>query len=338
METRSGRRRGLLVPDSPARSVSPSRGTEIDLNEIDPELMFQHLIDLGRIPREAPTPEPASRPRTSGENENPQIPTSSIQLQQLEALLRQLLASASTAPATQPMAMAASTSTANSTGKPQPKFPDPPHYEGDPAKLDGWVTQMSMYLRAYDVDLASVRAVEMASMFLRGKALDWWTSQFHLMTSKQIPPLGSWDAFVKALTDAFRPIELARRHVKELLNVSQGRLDMRSYISTFNAARAKVPGALSDETLCYVFLQGCRVDLQKSIIVQNPRTLDEYFSLAVALSDLSGTVPSTTSKKQEKASKDPSKPVCTHCGKANHSVEQCFKLHPELKKKSSKKT
>jgi hypothetical protein len=50
-------------------------------------------------------------------------------------------------------------------------------------KLDGWVTQTVMYLRAYDVDLTTVRAVDVATMFLRGKAQDWWTGQFHLQES-----------------------------------------------------------------------------------------------------------------------------------------------------------
>ena len=35
-------------------------------------------------------------------------------------------------------------------------------FEGDPVKLDGWLSQTQMYLCAYDVDLASSRAVEVA--------------------------------------------------------------------------------------------------------------------------------------------------------------------------------
>lgn len=213
-------------------------------------------------------------------------------------------------------------------------------YEGDPSKLEGWITQTCMYLRAYDIDLHSVRAVEVATMFLRGKAQDWWCSQFRLIASGQSPSLGSWDAFVQSLTEAFRPIELARRHIKELLHISQGKQDMRAYVAAFNAARARVPGALSDDTLCFVFLQGCRPDLQKSIIVQNPKSLDEYFSLAVALSDISGSLPQQGKKHQDKSSdKNPgTKPLCAHCGKKGHTQETCFKLHPELKRKPEKKT
>lgn len=310
---------------------------EVDLNRVSPERMLRHLQDLGHLP---PPNEPATDEQTHHDDENlqspPNPPDSNDPIQSLTVALRQLLANipSSTNPTT--ASVHAPTGT---TGKPLPKFPDPPVYEGDPVKIDGWVTQTCMYLRAYDIDLHSARAVELASMFLRGKALDWWTSQYSLVKTGQAQPFGSWDDFVKALTETFRPIELARRHTKELLNLTQGKLDMRTYISTFNAARAKVPGAVSDDTLCLLFLQGCRSDLQKSIIVQNPQTLDEYFSLAVALSDFSGSAPQNPSKKSEKSSDKPSsKPSCTHCGKANHSVDQCFKLHPELKRKSSKKT
>jgi hypothetical protein len=62
-----------------------------------------------------------------------------------------------------------------------------------------------MYLRAYDVDLSTVRAVDVATMFLRGKAQGWWTGEFHLQESGTVPILASWSAFVQALTAAFLP-------------------------------------------------------------------------------------------------------------------------------------
>jgi hypothetical protein len=145
--------------------------------------------------------------------------------------------------------------------KPTLKFPDPPLFEGDHVMLDGWLTQTHMYLRAYDVDLSIVRAVDVATMFLRGKAQDWWTGQFHLQESGTVPILASWSAFVQALTAAFLSVELARRYIDQLLHVSQGKQDMRSYIAVFNSLRAKVATAFPEETLSYLFLQGCRPDL-----------------------------------------------------------------------------
>jgi hypothetical protein len=62
-------------------------------------------------------------------------------------------------------------------------------------KLDGWLTQTEMFLKAYDVDLATSRAVEVATMFLRGKAQDWWTGQFHLMSAGVISAFSCLEGF-----------------------------------------------------------------------------------------------------------------------------------------------
>lgn len=61
-------------------------------------------------------------------------------------------------------------------------------FDGDPAKFNGWLKQTNVYMRAYDINLESVRSVEIASI-LAGH--DWWTSQFCLVETAQAQPLGS---------------------------------------------------------------------------------------------------------------------------------------------------
>jgi hypothetical protein len=199
-----------------------------------------------------------------------------------------------------------------------------------------------MYLRAYDVDLATARAVEVSTMFLRGKAQDWWTGQFSLQASGSVPVLDSWNSFVAALTDAFRPVELKRRYMEQLMHLSQGKGDMRTYIASFNALRAKIPGAFSEEALSFLFLQGCRPDLVKSITLQYPKTLAEHIQHAIALSDIPGqTNPQYTAPKgpagppADKPKKAPST-TCTHCHKPGHIADRCFSLHPEVRKQRPK--
>jgi hypothetical protein len=290
--------------------------------------MLQYLEAVGALPTKDP----------SGSGVLPQQPVdpgAQMSVATVEALFQRLLAQTAPVaqPAPQPTAPAAQTSTPAATGKPSRKFPDPPLYEGDPVKLDGWVTQMVMYLRAYDVDLTTVRAVDVATMFLRGKAQDWWTGRFHLQESGTVPVLVSWTAFVQALTTAFLPVELARRYIDQLLHVSQGKQDMRSYIAVFNSLRAKGPTAFPEETLSYLFLQGCRPDLQRNITLQYPKTLAEYFQHAITLSDLPNS-----HRHQPNVNKPPSDPkpkttsplVCAHCGKPGHTEDRCFQLHPDL--------
>jgi hypothetical protein len=74
-----------------------------------------------------------------------------------------------------------------------------------------------MFLKAYSVDLTTSRAVDVATMFLRGKAQDWWTGQFHLIASGTIPALSSWKMFAEALVEAFRPVELSRTYIAQLM-------------------------------------------------------------------------------------------------------------------------
>jgi hypothetical protein len=316
-----------------ARSAS-SEEEDFDLGRIGVNRMLEYLVDVGALP--------ATDPSGSGVlPQQPVDPGSQVSVATIEALFQRLLAQTAPVaqPAPQPTAPAAPTSTPTATGKPSLKFPDPPLFEGDPVKLDGWLTQTQMYLRAYDVDLSTVRAVDVATMFLRGKAQDWWTGQFHLQESGTVPILASWSAFVQALTAAFLPVELARRYIDQLLHVSQGKQDMRSYIAVFNSLRAKVPTAFPEETLSYLFLQGCRPDLQRNITLQYPKTLAEYFQHAITLSDLPNShrpQPNVNKPPADSKPKTTSPLVCTHCGKPGHTEDRCFQLHPELRRRRLK--
>jgi hypothetical protein len=335
-QTRSGSR-ARRTP-SPRRDDldpigDPSNDEDIDLSDVDPALMIRHLVSIGALPAET-VGAGSSVPSAA----TPDATTQSLLDGFAEIIQRALAQPAPVAVQPTPTATTAPAVLPSGSGKPSLKFPDPPVFEGDATKLDPWIMQCEMYLRAYGVDLASPRAVEVASMFLRGKALDWWTGQFHLIASGSLSAFGTWSDFVAALTVAFRPVELHRRYLEQLLSISQGKQDMRTYIATFNALRAKVPSAFSEDTLCHLFLQGCRADLQKTISLQYPKTLSDLFKHSVTVSDIPG--PSKQPQHPPKGSGDsktpgpakPVSPICTHCGRVGHSVDRCFQLHPELKK------
>ncbi len=169
-------------------------------------------------------------------------------------------------------------------------------------------------------------------------AQDWWTGQFHLIASGTIPALTSWKLFVDALTEAFRPVELSRTYVTQLLSVSQGKQDMRGYIASFNALRAKIPNAFPEETLSHLFLQGCRPDLQRHISLLYPKSLSEYFQHAITLSDIPGSSKPPagggkgigTAKEADSSLKKA--PFCQHCQEPGHTPDRCFQLHPELRR------
>jgi hypothetical protein len=128
-------------------------------------------------------------------------------------------------------------------------------------------------------------------------------------------------------------------YMEQLLHISQGKLDMRSYIAAFNALRAKIPTAFPEETLSHLFLQGCRLDLQRHITLQYPKTLAEYFQHAITLSDLPNShkpQPNVNKPPSDHKPKTTSPLVCAHCGKPGHTEDRCFQLHPELRRRRPK--
>jgi hypothetical protein len=163
--------------------------------------------------------------------------------------------------------------------------------------------------------------------------------------SGQASALSTWAEFQDLLTTAFRPHELSARYAQQLLHISQGKCDMRTYIANFNAARARIPGMLKEIALSHVFLQGCRPEFRNAIALQKPQTLDQYIEAAVLVADINAEhMPPQHSRRPEKESSGkgpapnpPSKLVCSHCNKSGHRVDRCFQLHPELKTRGKKK-
>ena len=154
----------------------------LDLNEIPPDRMFSHLVRLGfcsregnRLPVDAGTPstsvvdEPLVLPPVD-ESLDPTVDPLSGTDAQLRMLLMRLLTPLATT-------STGSTSYVALPTNSRLRFPDPPSYDGDPAGLEGWVTSVSMYLRASGVDLQSPSSADVACMFLRGRALDWYSAQ-----------------------------------------------------------------------------------------------------------------------------------------------------------------
>eukprot|EP00884_Botryococcus_braunii_P018484 jgi/Botrbrau1/5319/Bobra.0391s0030.1 len=185
--TRSGSRArapspGHVDPDPP---VVPFDEEEVDLTDVDPGRMIRHLVAIGALPAEA-VEAGSSVPSTT-----PHDAATKNLLDGFERVIQRALAQPVVLTQPQPTVMPAPATVPASSGKPSLKFPDPPVFEGDAMKLDPWVMQCEMYLRAYGIDLGSTRAVEVASMFLRGKALDWWAGQYHLIASGSLSAFGS---------------------------------------------------------------------------------------------------------------------------------------------------
>jgi hypothetical protein len=109
---------------------------EFDLDSIGVDGTPQYFADVGALPSTAPS--------GSGVlSQQPPDPAAQVSILSFEELLQRLLAQPSRGlqPAAPPQAPLAPTSVPKPPGKPSLKFPGPPLFDGDPDKLDGWVTQ-----------------------------------------------------------------------------------------------------------------------------------------------------------------------------------------------------
>jgi len=216
-----------------------------------------------------------------------------------------------------------------------PKFPDPPFYEGDSEKLKGWLASVRRSLVVCGVDLDSARAVVHACMFFRGKAMEWWTAQEELEFTGQIEPIATWAQFVDAVTAQFQSGDLVHKHTLELLHLTQGKQDIRNFVSTFNAARGRVPGAVNEATLKSIFLHALnRPEMRSALLLLKPKTVTDLIEAAVVYAEANpgGTTPSIPKKTENtpKNSGTPAKtrPHCDHCHKSGHTAATCFQPPP----------
>ena len=118
-----------------------------DVNLSDPGRMLRHLVAIGALPEGAVafgSGVPSLAP--------PDNTTQNI-LDGLEMVIQRDLASPAPVVETQhvPKVTPAPATVPSGSGKPLLRFPDPPVFEGDPMKLDLWLLQTEMYLRAYGV-------------------------------------------------------------------------------------------------------------------------------------------------------------------------------------------
>eukprot|EP00884_Botryococcus_braunii_P015084 jgi/Botrbrau1/23577/Bobra.0141s0041.1 len=144
--TRSGSRARAPSPASakPDPALELHDEDDVDLSAVDPALMIRHLVDIGALPEGAVgagsgVPLLAPTPTT----------TQNI-IDGLERVIQLALAQPAPVVVTQPVptVVQASATASSGSGRPSLKFPNPAMFEGDPMKLDPWIMQTEMYLRA----------------------------------------------------------------------------------------------------------------------------------------------------------------------------------------------
>ena len=123
----------LAGPDPP---LHPPDEGDVDLSGVDPRRMLGYLVDIAALTEDAVA-------LGTGVPSNPPPDTTAQNiLDGLQLLIQKALAQPAPAVVPQPVPTATSAPALVPTGsgKPSLKFPDPPVFEGDPVKLDPWLT------------------------------------------------------------------------------------------------------------------------------------------------------------------------------------------------------
>lgn len=142
---------------------------------------------------------------------------------------------------------------------------------GDPAD---WLFSVQRYFTYYATPQAD--KLLLASMHLDTPASCWFQSM------AQAGRLTDWNAFVSGLTKRFGPSEYTDP-AGQLMKLSQS-ASVVEYQNKFEALASKVTGFTPD-ILKSSFISGLQPKIQRAVIAQRPRDLDDAFALARVFED-----------------------------------------------------
>ncbi|KAJ4749205.1 polyprotein [Rhynchospora pubera] len=142
---------------------------------------------------------------------------------------------------------------------------------GDPAD---WLFSVQRYFMYYATPQED--KLLLASMHLDTPASCWFQSM------AQAGRLTNWDAFVSGLKKRFGPLEYSDP-AGQLMKLSQT-ASVVDYQNKFEALASKVTGFTSD-MLKSSFISGLHPRIQRAVIAQRPRDLDDAFALARVFED-----------------------------------------------------
>lgn len=191
------------------------------------------------------------------------------QQQQIAALLQQGL---------QPAAAAA----AGPQRGGAPRLPPPPSFDGRPAGIDAWLSELQRQFDWYG-NTQDAERLRIAGGFLAGAAQDWWT---HLAAASRP---STWNAFVAALRARFQPVTTAENARSALMGLAQGKRGINDYIARFRGLLVHVPD-MADADRLFHFLRGLDRSIHTQLRVQGVQQLETAIDMAARVGNALGDV------------------------------------------------
>ncbi len=142
--------------------------------------------------------------------------------------------------------------------------------------VSNWLFSMRLYLRVTQTEKDD--HVAMASTFLSGTALDWWQG-IERVEGESIYQW-SWEEFTERCLKRFQATNDAQLAFQRLLRWKQTG-HITAYLSVFQSLIQQIPlTLLTEQGRVFVLIEGLNSELQKSVRLMQPATVDEAINVA----------------------------------------------------------
>ncbi|XP_057822251.1 uncharacterized protein LOC131034698 [Cryptomeria japonica] len=145
-------------------------------------------------------------------------------------------------------------------------------------------------------DVPDDQMVKVAKTKLKGCALVWWNYEQDERRKRGNSNITSWDRMVEKLKGKFLLRDYEVQLFKKLQSLKQKDLDVKKYTDEFYKLSIRVGRDEDEVEKVARYLGGLRFNIQDELVVANPRTVEEYFQLALRVEE-------KIERKQDKSNK-----------------------------------
>ena len=280
-----------------------------------------------------PHASPQSSPRHSVSAPSGAVATDAATIAQLQAQIMQLYQTqqqqlAAAAAAAQPPSRAAP-----SVPSPQlPRIGNPSTFKGEMGfQVDDWLGELQQQFAYYGAQFSDdATRIRFAVAYLRGSALQWW--------DKCDQEAESWDAFVDALHNRFRPVQapmLARQRLDKLRQ--RAGQSVNQYSNSFQTTLTPITDMSSADQVHH-FINGLLPAIAAKVWERQPTELKAAIDLAVSIEAMSNfgraaaAAPSSFSRAQGSTASSGSAPMdINHVSNDHEDAEtasHCTQIEP----------